>query len=318
MRGICPQRRASTGTSRLSFEGEMKMRTSPTARALEQAALYRTAQRSDDLDPPELANLQAEIAAAFNGFAAMFEDTSSAPDIEPMQWLFVYAFHRRLQRLEIDLDDNAARQRRSQAEQDGSEIKSGELETLVAKGKALSRRRDTLEQAREYAAHLFLIASGRPWQPTAGSKIAKGKPLTAAMLDSRDYLAARDKAAVAMPGGTRIAFAGPIDATDHGLIWAALDRARAEHPDMVLMHGGAEKGAELIAAKWAAARKVATIVFRPDWKRHHKSAPFRRNETLIEEGQPATVIICPGTPAVDHLGQTARRNGIPVTTATSV
>ncbi len=51
------------------------MRTSPTARALEQAALYRTTQRSDDLDPPELANLQAEIAAAFNGFAAMFEDT---------------------------------------------------------------------------------------------------------------------------------------------------------------------------------------------------------------------------------------------------
>jgi hypothetical protein len=33
------------------------------------------------------------------------------------------------------------------------------------------------------------------------------------------------------------------------LIWDRLDGVRAKHPDMILLHGGSPKGAELIAAK---------------------------------------------------------------------
>jgi hypothetical protein len=62
-------------------------------------------------------------------------------------------------------------------------------------------------------------------------------------------------------------FTGGIEFNDHHLIWDRLDKVHAKHPDMVLMHGGSPKGAERIADRWADHRKVAQIVFRPDWTR---------------------------------------------------
>ena len=48
--------------------------------------------------------------------------------------------------------------------------------------------------------------------------------------------------------------------TDHSRIWAALDKTREKHEDMVLLHGGSPRGAERIAACWAENREVARIV----------------------------------------------------------
>ena len=78
-----------------------------------------------------------------------------------------------------------------------------------------------------------------------------------------------------LPEGTRIAFAGGLECNDHRTIWDTLDRARAKHPDMVLLHGGSPKGAERIAACWAEKRNVPQIVFKPDWTRHAKAAHDR-------------------------------------------
>src|SRR3546814_7070433 len=58
-------------------------------------------------------------------------------------------------------------------------------------------------------------------------------------------------------------------------------QVHAKHPDMVLLHGGSPKGAELIAAKWADNRKVPQIAFKPDWTKHAKAAPFKRNDAKI-------------------------------------
>ncbi len=54
-------------------------------------------------------------------------------------------------------------------------------------------------------------------------------------------------------------------------IWAVLDKVRAKHPDMVLLHGGSPKGAELIAAKWADTRKVPHVAFKPAMAELHPS-----------------------------------------------
>ena len=51
---------------------------------------------------------------------------------------------------------------------------------------------------------------------------------------------------------------------------------------MVLLHGGGPRGAELIAAKWADNRDVPQVVFKPDWARHQKAAPFKRNDAMLE------------------------------------
>ena len=91
--------------------------------------------------------------------------------------------------------------------------------------------------------------------------------LTAALIDSRDFLAAkrRVETEVMLPAGPKVALTGGTDFNDHRLIWGKLDQVRTKYPDMVLLHGGGGKGAELIAAKWAEARGVTQVAFKPDW-----------------------------------------------------
>jgi len=85
----------------------------------------------------------------------------------------------------------------------------------------------------------------------------------------------------------------------------------AKHADMVLLHGGAPRGAERIAARWADHRKVAQIVFKPDWNRHRNAAPFKRNDAMLEV-LPIGVIVFPGSGISGNLADKARRMGIPV------
>jgi len=85
----------------------------------------------------------------------------------------------------------------------------------------------------------------------------------------------------------------------------------AKHPDMVLLHGGSPKGAERIAATWADNRKVPQVAFKPDWAKHAKAAPFKRNDRMLDT-MPIGVIIFPGTGIQENLADKARKMGIPV------
>ena len=107
-----------------------------------------------------------------------------------------------------------------------------------------SRKSGTVP-ARHYRAQI-----GSAWLPRTGSKVSH-KALTAAVIDSRDFLSAkcRRENEVHCPDGTRIAFAGGPEAQDHNAIWAVLDQTREKYPDMILLHGANPTGAELIAAK---------------------------------------------------------------------
>ncbi|OYV88964.1 MAG: hypothetical protein B7Z57_14090, partial [Acidiphilium sp. 37-60-79] len=196
------------------------------------------------------------------------------PDLEELLWAIVNMFHRAVSRIERDLDDNEQAQQRSQRDQDGSEIRSVELERLIAEGQTLLERRDAFELMRDEAANQFEHHTNTAWRPRAGSMV-NHRTLTAAMIDSRDFLAAKRRAQTEMllPAGPKIAVTGGLDFNDHHLIWDRLDKVHAKHPDMVLLHGGSPKGAERIAARWADHRKVPQIAFKPDWDF------FRRAET---------------------------------------
>jgi hypothetical protein len=137
--------------------------------------------------------------------------------------------------------------------------------------------------------------------------------LTAAMIDSRDFLAAKRWAEteVMLPTGPKVALTGGADCNDHQLIWAKLDQVHAKHPDMVLLHGGSPKGAELIASRWADHRKVPQVAFRPDWTKHGKAAPFKRNDQMLDV-LPVGVLVFPGTGIQENLADKARKLGIPV------
>jgi hypothetical protein len=224
----------------------------------------------------------------------------------------VNLFHRDVSRIERELDDNKHVKKRSQKEQDGSEIRSVELERLTAEGQTLIERRNSMEFFRDQAAEQFDRHTGSAGRPRSGSKV-NHRNLTSAMIDSRDFLAARRRASneVLLPAGPKIAFTGGLDFNDHRLIWDKLDRVHAKHPDMVLLHGGSPKGAELIAAKWADHRKVPQIAFKPDWTKHAKAAPFKRNDQMLDV-LPIGVMVFPGTGIQENLGDKAKKFGIPV------
>src|SRR3546814_2492978 len=136
---------------------------------------------------------------------------------------------------------------------------------------------------RDQAAEHFERHTGSSWRPRSGSMV-NHRVLTSAMIDSRDFLAAKRRAdtEVMLPAGPKVALTGGADFNDHQLVWAKLDQVRAKHTEMVLLHGGSPKGADLIAAKWADARTVPQIAFKTDWKKHAKAAPSTRNDQMID------------------------------------
>jgi hypothetical protein len=288
--------------------------SSPTDHVLTELQLYGYRPFEDEPDPrplPDGNRVAGAISDIFDALISTMEDTRLEPDLDDLLWSTVNLFHRATDRIERELDVNEQSQRRLQSEQDGSEVKSVELERLIAQGQTLLERRDAFELMRDQAADHFERQTGSSWKPRTGSKV-NHRNLTSAMIDSRDFLAAKRRAEneVLIPAGPKIAFSGG-DSVDHKLIWAKLDQIRAKHPDMVLMHGGSPKGAEKIAARWADIRKVPQIAFKPDWTKHAKAAPFKRNDQMLAV-LPIGVIIFPGTGIQDNLADKARKMGIPV------
>jgi hypothetical protein len=287
----------------------------PTDHILTELQLYGWRPFQDEPDPrplPDGTSIAGAVADIFDAIVSTFADTRLEPDLDELLWGTVNLFHRAVARIERELDDNEQTQKRLQAEQDGTEIKSVELETLIAEGQTFIERRDAFELMRDQAAERFEHQTGSAWRPRSGSMV-NHRAMTSAMIDSREFIAARKRAAneVLLPKGPKIAFTGGLDFNDHNLIWDTLDKLHLKHPDMVLIHGGSPKGAELIAAKWADSRQVTQIAFKPDWTKHGKAAPFRRNDAMLDI-LPIGVIHLPGTGIQDNLRDKARRLGIPV------
>ncbi len=289
--------------------------SSPTDHVLAELQLYgyRPFQDEPDLRPlPEAKAVTGAVADIFDALAVTLGDTRLEPDLEDLLWSTVNLFHRAVKRIERELDDNEQAQRRSQKEQDGSEIRSVELERLTSEGQTLIERRNAMEFFRDRAADQFERHTGSSWRPRSGSMV-NHSTLTSSMIDSRDFLAAkrRSQSEVLLPAGPKIAFTGGFDFNDHRLIWSRLDKVHAKHPGMVLLHGGSPKGAERIAARWADHRKVPQIAFKPDWTKHAKAAPFKRNDQMLDV-LPIGVMVFPGSGIQDNLAGKARRLGIPV------
>jgi hypothetical protein len=289
--------------------------SSPSDHVLTELQLYGHRPFQDEPDPrplPEGNVIAGAVADIFDALIATLRDTRLEPDLENLLWSTVNLFHRAADRVQRELDDNEDAQKRSQKEQDGSEIRSVELERLIAEGLTLIERRNSMELFRDVAADQFERSTGSPWRPRTGSMV-NHRALTAAMIDSRDFLAAKRRVETEplLPTGPKIAFTGGVECNDHQAIWDRLDKVRAKHPDMVLLHGGSPKGAERIAARWADHRNVPQIVFKPDWARHGRAAPFKRNDQVLNV-LPIGVVVFPGSGISANLADKAKKLGIPV------
>ncbi len=266
----------------------------------------------DDRPAPEPEELEGAIAEIFDGLHSTLADSRLEPDLADLLWSLVNVFHRAIDRVQRALEINEDAQKSSQKLQDGSEIRSVELESLLLQGALLLDRRDSMEFMRDAAAQRYEQLTGSAWRPQSGSVVNR-RALTAAMIESRDFVAARRRAEtdVMFPAGARIAFTGGPNFNDHRQIWDVLDKVRAKHSEMVLLHGGTPTGAERIAARWAETRNVPQVVFRPNWAQHAKAAPFKRNDQLLA-ALPIGVIGFPGSGISANLLDKARKQGIPV------
>ena len=89
---------------------------SPTAHLLETLQLYGYRPFEDEPEP-EPQTAQGLLYDSFDAVIAMLADTRLEADLPDVLWSMVNLFHRRLDRIERDLDDNEQAQRRLQCEQ---------------------------------------------------------------------------------------------------------------------------------------------------------------------------------------------------------
>ena len=122
-----------------------------------------------------------------------------------------------------------------QREQDGSKIKSRELELVTDRAQNLNTRRDAFEQMRDAVAEDYRIQTGNTWRPRRGSHTNQTGKLTSAANDARDFMRARNdrKTQAHLPQGTLVAITGGKDIGDPTAVIRQLDKARAKYADIL-------------------------------------------------------------------------------------
>ena len=290
---------------------------SVTATVCENAALFGAAPERDEFDTRDVWDRDDALDAVSEAFRIMAQGVGPdgfqlADERESLLWGFVNMLDSQTQRLDRAADKLLPDLRDLQRAQDGTEIKSRELELVTDRAQNLTARRDAFEIMRDEAAQAYRSETGNVWRPRRGSHTSQTGKLTSAAVDARDYMRARkDRETTAhLPEGTLIAITGGKDIADPAAVIARLDKAREKYADMVLVHGGGP-GVEKVAARWAERNGVHQVVCKPDWDRHGRAAPFRRNDELLNL-LPKGVIAFPGSGITENLVDKARQLGIPV------
>ena len=290
---------------------------SPTAVICENAALYGATPDRDEFDPRDIWDRDEAVTAVSEAFRLLADGVGPdgfqlADEREHLLWGFVNILDAQVRRLDRRIDKLTPKLRDLQRQQDGTEINARELELTTDRARNLGDRRDAFEQLRDTAADAYRAATGDTWRPRRGSHVSHTRKLTSAAIDARDFQRARkDRQNQAhLPDGTLIAIAGGKAVTDADAIFRNLDKVRAKHADMVLVHGGGP-GVDRIAAQWAERHGVHQVVCKPNWNAHGRAAPFRRNDELLNL-LPKGVIAFPGSGITGNLVDKARSMGIPV------
>ncbi len=290
---------------------------SATATICENAALFGATPERGEFDPRDIFDRDEATAALSEAFRIVAEGVAPdgfqlADERESLLWGFVNTLDAQVRRLDRGVDKLSPELRDLQAAQDGTEVKARELEMVTHRAQNLGDRRDAFEQLRDTAAEHYRAETGDVWRPRHGSHVSQTGKLTSAAIDARDFLRARkDRETRAhLPEGTLVAITGGKHVVDANAVIRHLDKVRAKYEDLVLVHGGGP-GVEKLAAQWAERNGIHQVVCKPDWNRHGRAAPFRRNDELLNL-LPKGVLAFPGSGITDNLVDKATSMGIPV------
>ena len=215
---------------------------SATAAICDSAALYGATPERGEFDTREVWDSDDAIAAVAESFRILahgvtVDGTQLADERESLLWGYVNMLDAQTRRLDRAADKLTPELRDLQREQDGTEIKSLELELITDRARNLTDRRDAFEQMRDTAADAYRVETGEVWRPRRGSHTSQTGKLTSAAIDARDFQRARkDRKTMAhLPQGTLVAIAGGRDVADPAAVIARLEMVRAKYEDMVLV-----------------------------------------------------------------------------------
>ena len=171
---------------------ELDTNQSITATVCEQAALFGAVPDKDDFDSREVWDQESALSAVTEAFGIIArcvapDGTQLADERESLLWGFVNMLDVQTQRLDREADRLVPEMRDLQREQDGSEIRSRELELVTDRARNLTERRDAFEQMRDTAAEAYRVETGEVWRPRRGSHTSRTGHLTSAMIEARDF-----------------------------------------------------------------------------------------------------------------------------------
>ena len=265
---------------------------------------------AQELDMPEPAEAQFDCRAIMATLFDLFADTRLETSAQAIAWGFVNSFHYEAQKLARE-EDTLARDLGDMARRpDPSEIHAVEMEELQLRTQTKMEQRAAIECMRDYAADCYRAHTGQPWSSARGTVVSSAR--TASQIEAKDFLKARADAIREQrnPTGPIVVFSGGQEWHDFQMIFDRLDAIKARVPHMTLCTSGQRKGCDLIAAGWAASRKVPLVAFVPNVARYNGAAGFRRNDQLVAL-EPVEAIVCQGTGIQSGLLNELKKAGVP-------
>ena len=206
----------------------------------ENAQLFGATPGTDEFDSRDVWDEDDALDAVHAAFEILAggigpDGTQLADERESLLWGFVNMLDAQTQRLDRSADRLIPGLRDLQHEQDGSEIKSRELELTTDRVQNLSARRDAFERMRDAAAEDYLAQTGQTWRPRNGSHTSQTGKLTSAAIDARDFMRARKdrKTQAHLPEGTLVAVTGGKDVSEPAAVFQRLDKVRAKYTDIL-------------------------------------------------------------------------------------
>ena len=262
-------------------------------------------------DMPEPFAAQAECGGVIAAIFDLFTGTRLEPLAPEIAWGFVNSFHfvagkleRREDAIALELGDLARHP-------DMSEVYNNELEEKQLLCQSLAEQRAAIECMRDYAAEMYRVQSGWPWSPARGSKASSAS--SASQIAALDFLRARELAAREKhsPRGPVVVFSGPAQWHDWETLWARLDEIKARVPHMTLVTTGQRKGADAIAAAWAARPENSVPLVAYGLYGSGRKTAFTRNRKLAEL-KPVEALLCEGSGLQANLYQVLREANVPI------
>ncbi|AOH85557.1 hypothetical protein AWL63_18080 [Sphingomonas panacis] len=262
-------------------------------------------------DMPSPFAAQAECGGIIATIFDLFAGTRLEPLAAEIAWGFVNSFHFVATKLERREDSLAEEIGDMVRHPDMSEVYNSQLEEKQLLCQSTTEQRDAIECMRDYAAEMYRAQSGWPWSPARGSRASSAS--TASQIAAQDFLRERalNEREKHLPQGPIVVFSGPAQWHDWEMLWRKLDEVHARVPHMTLVTTGQRKGADAIAAAWAARAETRVPVVAYGLYGTGKKTAFTRNRKLAEL-KPVEAVLCEGSGLQANLYQTLRKAGIPI------